>query len=95
MHLDINSESYTLYDGETPHDVLQKHDENQRSWSFNLFDTRKHKRLKINPFEDMCIGVYIDSSTESGYIMSMTETRKYLDLQLDIPFFFVELIICH
>ncbi|XP_014488973.1 PREDICTED: nuclear envelope integral membrane protein 1 isoform X2 [Dinoponera quadriceps] len=75
MHLDINSESYTLYDGKTPFEIHQKHDENQRSWSLNLFDTGKHKRLKINPFEDVCIGVYIDSSNESGYIMSMTETR--------------------
>ncbi|XP_032687912.1 nuclear envelope integral membrane protein 1-like isoform X3 [Odontomachus brunneus] len=75
MHLDTNSESYILYDGKVPHEIHQKHDENQRSWSFNLFDTGKHKRLKINPFEDVCIGIYIDSSIESGYIISMTETR--------------------
>ncbi|XP_072759365.1 nuclear envelope integral membrane protein isoform X2 [Anoplolepis gracilipes] len=67
--------SYVLYDGKTPEEIYQKHNENQRSWSFNLFDTKKHKQLKINPFENMCIGVHIDSPIVSGYIMNLTETR--------------------
>ncbi|EFN62545.1 Transmembrane protein 194A [Camponotus floridanus] len=75
MHLDINSDSYTLYDGKTPEEIHQKHNDNQKSWNFNLFDTKKHKQLKINPFEDTCIGVYIESSNESGYITNLTETR--------------------
>ncbi|KAM0730902.1 Nuclear envelope integral membrane protein [Formica fusca] len=75
MHLNINSDSYVLYDGKTPEEIYQKHNENQKSWIFSLFDTKKHKQLKINPFENMCIGVYIDSSNESEYIMNLTETR--------------------
>lgn len=82
MHLNINSDSYVLYDGKTPEEIHQKHNENQKSWIFSLFDTRKHKQLKINPFENICIGVYIDSSNESGYIMNLTETRKHLNLRL-------------
>lgn len=82
MHLNINSDSYILYHGKTPSDIRQKHEENQRSWSFNLFDTRKHKQLKINPFEDTCIGVYMDPSSKYEYIMKMTEIRKFLNMRL-------------
>lgn len=82
MHLNTKSDSYVLYDGKTPEEIHQKHNENQRSWSLSLFDTGKHKQLKINPFENICIGVYIDSSNESEYIMSLTETRKHLNLRL-------------
>ncbi|XP_029162944.1 nuclear envelope integral membrane protein 1 isoform X2 [Nylanderia fulva] len=74
MHLNTNSDSYVLYDGKTPEEIQQKHNENQKSWSLNLFDTGKHKQLKINPFENICIGVYTDSN-QSGYIINLTETR--------------------
>ncbi|KYM79556.1 hypothetical protein ALC53_09995 [Atta colombica] len=75
MHLNINSDSYILYDGKTPQEIHQKYDENDKSWSLNLFDTGKHRQFKINPFEDVCIGIYIDSPSESVYIMTLKETR--------------------
>ncbi|KYN34913.1 hypothetical protein ALC56_10881 [Trachymyrmex septentrionalis] len=75
MHLNINSDSYILYDGKTPQEIHQKYDENDKSWSLNLFDTGKHRQFKINPFEDTCIGIYIDSPSESIYIMTLKETR--------------------
>jgi len=88
MHLNINSDSYVLYDGKTPHEVHQKYDENDKSWSLNLFDTGKHRQFKINPFENTCIGVYVDSPSESGYIMTLTETRKQSEFALRfIPFY--------
>ncbi|KAL0119304.1 hypothetical protein PUN28_009703 [Cardiocondyla obscurior] len=75
MHLNINSDSYVLYDGKTPHEIHQKYDENDKSWSLNLFDTGKHRQFKVNPFENTCIGVYVDSPNESGYIITLIETR--------------------
>lgn len=92
MHLNTNSDSYILYDGKTPEEILQKHNENQKSWSFSLFDTKKHKQLKINPFENICIGVYIESSNESGYIMTLTETRKHLNLTIRLSFLNINII---
>lgn len=85
MHLNINTNSYVLYDGKTPHEIHQKHDENKKSWSFNWFDTRKHKQLRINPFEDTCIGIYIDSPIESEYTVTLKEIREYLNFK----FFFM------
>ncbi|EZA53234.1 hypothetical protein DMN91_004851 [Ooceraea biroi] len=75
MHLNINSDSFVLYDGKSPREILQKHDENEGSWSYSLFDTGRHKQLKVDPFENRCIGVYVDSVKESGYIMTLSETR--------------------
>ncbi|XP_043526114.1 nuclear envelope integral membrane protein 1 [Frieseomelitta varia] len=79
IHLNTNIENYDLYNGKTPQEVTKKHDDNQRSWSFNVFSTKKSNRLKINPFEDVCIGVYIYSSNLHKYTVSMIQTR------IDVP----------
>ncbi|KOX70131.1 hypothetical protein WN51_04871 [Melipona quadrifasciata] len=75
IHLDTNIENYDLYNGKTPEEVTKKHDDNQRSWSFNVFSTKKNNRLKIDPFKDVCIGVYIYSSNLHKYTVSMIQTR--------------------
>lgn len=84
MHLNINSDSYVLYDGKTPQEIHQKYDENDKSWSLNLIDTGKHRQFKINPFENTCIGIYIDSPSESGYIMTLIETRKHFCFEITL-----------
>ncbi|XP_053986532.1 nuclear envelope integral membrane protein isoform X2 [Hylaeus anthracinus] len=75
MHLNINIDNYDLYDGKNQQEVVEKHDDNQRSWRFNLFGTKRSNKLKINPFEDMCVGVYVYPSHVHKYTMSMTQTR--------------------
>ncbi|KAK1130279.1 hypothetical protein K0M31_018417 [Melipona bicolor] len=74
IHLNTNIENYDLYNGKTPQEVTKKHDDNQRSWSFNVFSTKKNNRLKIDPFKDACIGVYISSNLHK-YTVSMIQTR--------------------
>lgn len=78
MHVDIDTNSYVFYDGKIPDEIYQKHDENKGSWRFNWFDTNKHKQLRINPFENICIGIYVDSPTEAEYTITVEETREYL-----------------
>ncbi|KAL2741661.1 nuclear envelope integral membrane protein 1 isoform X1 [Vespula maculifrons] len=75
MDLNINLDTYDLYDGKTPQEVFEKHENNQRFWKFNFFGTKKHKLLKINPFETTCIGVYIHEYNGLRYTISMTQTR--------------------
>ncbi|KAG7190206.1 hypothetical protein KM043_006330 [Ampulex compressa] len=74
MNLNTSLDVYDLYDGKTPEEVQAKHEDNQRSWRFNLFGYKKEKQLKINPFEDSCIGVHTSSSKEYEYTMSMTQS---------------------
>ncbi|XP_071871791.1 nuclear envelope integral membrane protein isoform X1 [Bombus fervidus] len=75
MYLRTNIENYDVYNGKTPEEVLQKHDDNHRSWNFNIFSIQKNKKFKINPFEDVCIGIYVYPSNLHKYTISMIETR--------------------
>jgi len=77
-----------VYDGESSGKIHQKHNENQGSWSLSIFDTGRHKQLKINPFENMCIGVYIDSVKESAYIIVLSETREHFILRLFLSLYY-------
>ncbi|CAL7939298.1 unnamed protein product [Xylocopa violacea] len=75
MHLNTSIDHYDLYDGKSPQEVIEKHEDNQRSWRFNLLSTRKSHKFKINPFEDSCIGIHVYPSILHKYTMSLTETR--------------------
>ncbi|XP_063995005.1 nuclear envelope integral membrane protein isoform X2 [Diachasmimorpha longicaudata] len=72
LHTDLDT--YELYDGKSPPEVVEKHDLSQRSWRFNWFGTKKSKQMKMNPFEDTCIGVYTPPANNYRYKMSMTLT---------------------
>ncbi|KAI4500989.1 hypothetical protein M0802_003792 [Mischocyttarus mexicanus] len=75
MNLDINQDTYDLYDGKTPQEVFEKHSNNQGFWRFNFFNTKKQKSLHLDPFQTTCIGVYISEYNGLRYTMSMTQTR--------------------
>lgn len=77
MNLDINLDTYDLYDGKTPQEVFEKHENNQRFWKFNFFGTKKHKLLRINPFQNTCIGVYVYEYNGLRYTISITQTSKF------------------
>ncbi|XP_033352421.1 nuclear envelope integral membrane protein 1 isoform X2 [Bombus vosnesenskii] len=75
IYLRTNIENYDLYNGKTPEEVMQMHDDNHRSWNFNIFSIQKNKKFKINPFEDVCIGIYVHPSNLHKYTVIMIETR--------------------
>ncbi|XP_029038146.1 nuclear envelope integral membrane protein 1 [Osmia bicornis bicornis] len=74
MHLNTNINNYDIYDGKSPQEVMEKHDDNQRSWNFNFFSTKRPNKFKMNPFEDVCVGVYVYPSNSHKYRISMTQT---------------------
>ncbi|XP_034934243.1 nuclear envelope integral membrane protein 1a [Chelonus insularis] len=71
MNLHTNLDNYDLYDGKSPSEVIEKHDVNQRSWKFNWFNTKKSKSFKINPLEDICLGIYTHPYIDHRYKISM------------------------
>lgn len=74
MNLRTNLETYELYEGRSPHEVATKHEDNQKYWRFSLFNTKKSKQFRVNPFEDSCIGVYMNQhSNQFQYKMIMTQ----------------------
>lgn len=45
------------YEGDTP-EAVKKHYDNQRTiFSFNVMNTSKRKIIKINPFNQTCVGI--------------------------------------
>ncbi|XP_011304185.1 transmembrane protein 194A isoform X2 [Fopius arisanus] len=74
LSLYTDLETYDLFDGKSPSEVVEKHDLSQRSWRFNWFGTKRSKKMKINPFEDTCIGIYTPPANNYRYKMSMTLT---------------------
>lgn len=77
MSLKTNLETYELYEGRHPHEVAEKHEDNQKYWRFSLFNAKKSKHFRINPFEDYCIGVYMAPNlNQFQYTMVMSQNSK-------------------
>ncbi|XP_011502203.1 PREDICTED: transmembrane protein 194A [Ceratosolen solmsi marchali] len=76
MNLKTNLETYELYEGTSPREVVEKHEENQKYWRFSLFGNKKSKEFRINPFQDSCIGVYMNKQhNQFNYRMTMTQNN--------------------
>lgn len=56
LQLDIENDDYTKYEGSTPEIVKAHYDEHKSIFSFN-FLTFKKTRIKLNPFNQTCIGI--------------------------------------
>lgn len=57
LHLNIDNNDFVQYEGATP-DIVETDYENQRSiFSFNIFNTNKKRMIKLNPFNQTCIGI--------------------------------------
>lgn len=55
--IDLDSDDYTQYDGSTPDVVLHEYEAHRSSWNMNLFSW-KNKNMKLNPFNQSCIGIH-------------------------------------
>ncbi|XP_049820951.1 nuclear envelope integral membrane protein 1a isoform X2 [Aethina tumida] len=60
---------YVRYDGSTPEEVEWKYMNKQYSWTFNFFT--KDKNIKLNPFNDTCVGL----ETKHEYDISLHVIR--------------------
>lgn len=57
FQLSIDNEDFVQYEGDTP-EAVKKHYDNQRTiFSFNVMNTSKRKIIKINPFNQTCVGI--------------------------------------
>lgn len=83
MNLRTTLESYDVYEGTTPHEVIEKHEENQRYWRFSLFGSKKSKNFQLNPFVDSCIGVYMHKNkNQYQYRLIMSTNSRSNNLLL-------------
>ncbi|XP_014292618.1 nuclear envelope integral membrane protein isoform X2 [Halyomorpha halys] len=70
LHLSLSSDEFEQFDGFSPEEVLSKIQNEKSSWNFNFYKTKK-KVIKLNPFNDTCIGVI----TDSEYNIKLTRIR--------------------
>jgi hypothetical protein len=63
LQLDVNSDKYELYDGANQNEVLAEYEQHRSSWAINFFSW-KQRDIKLNPFNQSCVGIY--SSEEYG-----------------------------
>jgi hypothetical protein len=68
LQLAVKSDSYELYDGANQNEVLAEYEQHRSSWAINPFPW-KQKDIKLNPFNQSCIG--IKSSEEYGLYLNI------------------------
>lgn len=57
FQLTIDSDDFVQYEDDTPEGVKQAYDNQRTIFSFNVMNTSKRKLLKINPFNQTCMGI--------------------------------------
>ncbi|KAK9512098.1 hypothetical protein O3M35_000597 [Rhynocoris fuscipes] len=56
IQISLHPDEFTYFEGINAEDVVQKYDQLQRSWHFNIM-FNKRQIIKLNPFNQTCIGV--------------------------------------
>ncbi|XP_073983251.1 nuclear envelope integral membrane protein-like [Rhodnius prolixus] len=62
LQLSLQPDEYTLYDGHNPEDVRNKYEKERTTWNLNIFTKRQF--IKLNPFNQTCIGIVSDKEYE-------------------------------
>jgi hypothetical protein len=63
LQLDIVSDKYELYDGANENEVLAEYEQHRSSWSIAPFYWKK-KDIKLNPFNQSCVGIHTSEDFE-------------------------------
>ncbi|XP_070496835.1 nuclear envelope integral membrane protein-like [Chironomus tepperi] len=74
LNIDIEDDDFTCYHGNTEEEVKEAHDNHKSIFSFNIFSHSKKRNIKLNPFNQTCIGI----STSNEYTVNVKQIR--LDL---------------
>jgi hypothetical protein len=63
LQLDIASDKYELYDGANEYEVLAEYEQHRSSWAISPFSW-KQKDIKLNPFNQSCVGIHSSEEYE-------------------------------
>lgn len=66
FRLNIDSDDYSQYFGDSPEQVQAHYDQHRSLFSFNLF-SQKHSRLRLSPFAQSCLGL----ETQQNYSVQL------------------------
>ncbi|XP_053698258.1 nuclear envelope integral membrane protein [Sabethes cyaneus] len=57
LHFDCDHDDFNQYEGGTPEEVRAHHETEQSLFSFNLLSNNRKRVIKLDPFNQSCIGV--------------------------------------
>ncbi|XP_055632164.1 nuclear envelope integral membrane protein [Toxorhynchites rutilus septentrionalis] len=57
LHFDCDHDDFSQYEGGTPEEVRSHHETEQSLFSFNILSNSKKRLIKLDPFNQSCIGV--------------------------------------
>lgn len=57
FRLDIDNDDFVQFEGESPEEVRTHYDNQRTIFSFNVMNVGKRKLIKIDPFNQTCVGV--------------------------------------
>lgn len=57
LNVEIDDDDFNCFEGYSPADVRQAHDSHRSFFSFNIFSRNKKRIMKLNPFNQSCIGL--------------------------------------
>jgi hypothetical protein len=77
LQLAVKSDKYDLYDGADENEVLAEYEQHRSSWAISPFSW-KQKDIKLNPFNQSCVGIY--SSEEYGIYLNIFSKFPYFIL---------------
>lgn len=53
----IENDDFVQYEGDTPTSVKEQYDNQRTVFSFSIMNTSKRRQIKINPFNQTCLGI--------------------------------------
>lgn len=71
LHVEIEDDDFTCFYGNNALEVKNAHESHKSIFSFNIFSHSKKRNIKLNPFNQTCIGV----QTSSEYFVVLKEIR--------------------
>lgn len=57
LEVDIDNDDFVQYEGCNPDEVQSQYDNQRSIFSYNFFGTNKKKLIKLNPFNQTCVGI--------------------------------------
>lgn len=57
FRINIDNEDFVQFEGDTPEDVKTHYDNQRTIFSFNVMNVGKKKLIKIDPFNQTCVGI--------------------------------------
>lgn len=75
FRINIDSDDFSQFEGTSPDDVREQYENQRTIFSFSMINTSKRTQIKIDPFNQTCIGI----ETPHKYVVTLNVVRFDLE----------------